>query len=132
MANFGGTEPSPISAQRTGRGVHGRDGSMRLRSTMPYRIEYDPKTHDHFAYLSTHERVTVLDKVERQLLHQPTTPTRNRKLLRASALAPWELRIGHLRVYYEVSDGHEPVVTVRAVGIKVRNRVLIGGVEVEP
>jgi len=99
---------------------------------MPYRIEYDPTVRDHFGHLSTRDRVTVLDTVDRQLLHQPTVPTRNRKLLRASAVAPWELRIGHLRVYYEVSDDHEPVVTIRAVGIKVRNRVMIGGVEVEP
>jgi mRNA-degrading endonuclease RelE of RelBE toxin-antitoxin system len=105
---------------------------MRSRSTMPYRIEYDPKVRDHFGCLSTRDRATVLDCVDRQLLHQPMVPTRNRKLLRASELAPWELRIGHLRVYYEVSDADEPVVTVRAVGIKVRDRVLIGGVEVEP
>lgn len=58
-------------------------------------------------------------------------PTRQRKVLRANALAPWELRIGDLRVYYEVKDEPERVVVVKAVGVKKRNRVLIGGEEVE-
>jgi mRNA-degrading endonuclease RelE of RelBE toxin-antitoxin system len=57
-------------------------------------------------------------------------PTRHRKVLRANAVAPWELRIGDLRVYYEVKDDPERIVIVKAVGVKERNRVLIGGEEV--
>jgi len=34
-------------------------------------------------------------------------------------------------VYYEASEQAGPCVTIRAVGIKVRERVLIGGVEVD-
>jgi hypothetical protein len=56
---------------------------------------------------------------------EPTVETRNRKLMRPNPLAPWELRIGRLRVHYEVSDDPAPIVTVRAFGIKVRNRVRI-------
>ena len=41
-------------------------------------------------------------------------------------MAPWELRIGSLRVYYDAEEVPEPVVSVRAVGIKDRNRVMIG------
>jgi hypothetical protein len=44
----------------------------------------------------------------------------------AEPLAPWELRIGRLRVYYEVSDDPAPIVTIRALGTKDRNRVRIG------
>ena len=95
---------------------------------MPYRIEYDPKTWDHFSALTARERTTLLDVVDRQLLHEPTQPTRNRKLLRANPVAPWELRIGELRVYYEVSEG---IVTVRAIGVKRRDRVFIGKEEIE-
>lgn len=46
--------------------------------------------------------------------------------MRPNPLAPWEPRVGHLRVYYEVSVDPVPIVTVRAFGIKVRNRVRIG------
>lgn len=41
----------------------------------------------------------------------------------------FELRIGELRVYYEVNEGRR-VVEIRAVGIKDRNRVFIGGEEI--
>ena len=43
---------------------------------------------------------------------------------------PWVLRVGHLRVYYEVR-ARPAVVTVRAIGIKERNCVRIGGEEVD-
>jgi len=57
--------------------------------------------------------------------------TRNRKSMRPNPVAPWELRIGRLRVYYDVQEEPERVVTIRAVGIKERNRVYIGGTEIE-
>jgi hypothetical protein len=47
--------------------------------------------------------------------------------MRPNPIAPWELRIGHLRVYYEVGEDPKATVTVLAVGIKERNLVRIGG-----
>ena len=49
--------------------------------------------------------------------------------LRPNPLAPWALRIGDVRVYYDVQDALEPVVTIRAVGVKERNRLRIAGRE---
>ena len=46
--------------------------------------------------------------------------------MRPNPIAPWELRIGNLRVYYDVQEKPERVVHVRAVGIKLRKRVHIG------
>ena len=60
-------------------------------------------------------------------MHQPTVETRNRKPMRPNPLAPWELRIGKLRVYYDVEEEPEGAVYVRAVGVKERNRVRIAG-----
>ncbi len=98
---------------------------------MAYRIDYSPEAEDHLMALRVREGNIVLDAVARQLAHQPTVSTRNRKLLRANPVAPWELRIGNLRVYYEVRDEPEPVVIVKAVGVKDRERVVIGGEEVK-
>jgi len=67
-----------------------------------------------------------LDTVDEQLVYQPMVETKNRKPMRPNPLAPWELRIGNLRVYYDVEDDPEPVVYIRAVGVKERNRVRIG------
>ena len=46
--------------------------------------------------------------------------------MRPNPVAPWELRIGSLRVYYDVEVEPELMVYVRAVGVKLRNRVRIG------
>jgi hypothetical protein len=73
----------------------------------------------------------VFDNVDRQLTHQPLVETRNRKPMRPNPLAPWELRIQNLRVYYEVEEGTEPIVLIRAIGIKRRNKVFIGHEEIQ-
>ena len=69
--------------------------------------------------------------IEAELRYQPDVETRNRKPMRPNPLAPWELRIGELRVYYEIEEDPGWVVTIVAVGVKDRNRVLIGGKEFE-
>lgn len=93
---------------------------------MPYRIDYSPDAEDHLRGLTARQRETVLDTVDEQLVYQPMVETKNRKPMRPNPLAPWELRIGNLRVYYDVEDDPEPVVYIRAVGVKERNRVRIG------
>jgi mRNA-degrading endonuclease RelE of RelBE toxin-antitoxin system len=95
-----------------------------------YRVEYAQVAVMHLRRFSARDRSLVLDEVARQLSREPQAPTRNRKLLRANVIAPWELRIGTIRVYFEVEEALG-VVTVRAIGRKVRERVLIGGVEVD-
>lgn len=57
--------------------------------------------------------------------------TKNRKPMRPNPVAPWELRIGNLRVYCEAQDEPEPAVLVLAVGRKERNRVRIGEEEIQ-
>ena len=75
--------------------------------------------------------MTVFDNVDRRLAHQPNVETRNRKPMRPNPIAPWELRIGILRVYYDIEEQPVPRVTVVAVGKKLRNRVIIGGEKME-
>lgn len=98
---------------------------------MAYAIEYSPDTLDHFRALTVRQRTTVLEAVDIQLMYEPTVETRNRKPMRPNPLAPWELRIGDLRVYYDVEEAPEPKVLIRAIGIKERNRVRIGRKEIE-
>ena len=90
---------------------------------MIYRIEYSPETEVHLRSLSARDRSLVLDAVEEQLGHEPTCENKNRKPMRPNPLATWELRIGDLRVYYEVEAIPERRVLIRAVGIKERERV---------
>lgn len=97
----------------------------------PYGIEFTDVADGHLSRLSARERKIVLDSLEEQLAYEPTKETRNRKHLRPNPLAPWELRLGDLRVYFDVVEKPRRVVTIQAVGIKDRGRVLIGGEEVK-
>ena len=73
--------------------------------------------------------------IHEQLTHTPAEETRNRKPLDQPATfgASWELRCGpanRFRVFYEVDPASQEVL-VLAVGVKDRNRLLIGGEEYE-
>jgi len=96
-----------------------------------YEIEFAESVQDHFRALTARERAIVLDAAERQLLHEPLKETRHRKPLRPNPIAPWELRVGQLRVFYEVTAGKPGVVRVLAIGRKRRNAVIIGGKEIQ-
>ena len=93
---------------------------------MAYLIEYSPEAEDHLYLLTARQQRIVVDAVDRQLLDQPALETKNRKPMRPNPIAPWELRIGDLRVYYEVEEQLQPKVIILAVGTKERNRVRIG------
>ena len=92
---------------------------------MPFAIKFAADVRQHLEALTARDRSTALAGLERQLLHEPFVETRNRKPLRPNPVAPWELRIGDLRVYYDVDEEPE-LVLIRAIGIKVRNLVRIG------
>ena len=98
---------------------------------MPHEIKFAQSVRQHLEALTAGERSKALDAMERQLLHEPLVETRNRKPLRPNPIAPWELRVGKLRVYYEVIPGDPGVVRIVAVGKKERNIVRIGGKEIE-
>ena len=73
------------------------------------------------------DRARAIEAIKVQLVHQPTVKTRHRKPLQANPIAPWELRVGRLRVYDDVRADPEPTVEILAIGVKDRNEVRIGG-----
>jgi len=87
---------------------------------MPFDIKFAADVRRYLEALTARERSTVLEGLERQLLHEPLVETRNRKPLRPNPVAPWELRIGNLRVFYEVVPGDPGV--VRIVGSREEGR----------
>ena len=50
--------------------------------------------------------------------------------MRANPLDPWELRVGALRVFYEVDASESDLVNILAIGIKRGNRLFIAGKEI--
>ena len=100
---------------------------------MPYTIEFAESVKEHFKHLTANQRAILLDAIEKQLTHEPLKETRNRRPLRPNPLAPWELRAGDLRVFYdpEIGEGETKIIKILAVGRKEGNRVFIGGKVVE-
>lgn len=94
---------------------------------MPYHIVYADEISNHIRALTARQQATVFAEINQQLSYEPAVETRNRKSLRPNTLASWELRVGDLRVYYDVQEAPEQQVNVAAIGIKVRNRILIAG-----
>jgi mRNA-degrading endonuclease RelE of RelBE toxin-antitoxin system len=68
-------------------------------------------------------RRQIVSAIEGQLYHQPTVPTRHHKPLSVDeasfAFEPplWELRVGDVRVFYDV-DQQQQTVYIRAVRAK--------------
>jgi mRNA-degrading endonuclease RelE of RelBE toxin-antitoxin system len=101
----------------------------------PFKLVYDAEVVRHLAGVERKYHSVIRRAVETQLRHEPEVETRNRKPLRrpVGLGATWELRCGpqnRFRVFYEpVQDRRE--VHILAVGVKVRNRLVIGTEEFE-
>jgi len=98
---------------------------------VPHRIQFTRVAIRHFARLDARQRSRVRDAIVQQLVHEPGVETRKRKRLRPNTLATWRLRVGEARVYYDFSDEPTPVVVIKAIGVKDRSRVVIGGEEID-
>ncbi len=95
-----------------------------------YRIEVTEEAKGDLSYYTAFERKLIVSEIREQLTHQPHVETKNRKPLRDSPLASWELRVSKYRVFYEV-DEVASTVSVVSVGHKEHNVLLIRGKEVQ-
>jgi len=97
---------------------------------VPYIVEFAQSVERHLRVLTARERTTVLDAIGRQLVHEPLKETRHRKPLRPNPIAPWELRVGQLRIFYEATGAESGVLRILAVGRKRRNILVVGDKEI--
>ena len=103
--------------------------------TIMFELGFAPETVEHLAAIERKHYRLIQKTLDEQLLYAPDQETRNRKPVEQPAPfgATWELRFGPgncFRVFYEV-DNSERMVWILAIGIKVRDRLLIGGEEFE-
>jgi mRNA-degrading endonuclease RelE of RelBE toxin-antitoxin system len=94
---------------------------------MAYKIEFADCVKEHFKHLNASQRSLLMDGIGKQLLYQPLKETRNRKPLRPNPIAPWELRIGNLRAFYDITSDQPNIVKILAVGYKKGNVLFIAG-----
>ena len=93
-----------------------------------FTIDLSDEALEELRHFRKRDSTTILDEIERQLSYQPDVETRNRKPLRAHPLGEWELRVDKFRVFYDI-DTENKAVLVKAVGIKVGNKLFIQGEE---
>ena len=95
-----------------------------------HQIEITPHARLDLAWYSAFEQKRIVTGIRGQLTHEPLVETRNRKPLRENPIAPWELRIGKYRAFYEVDESRSLVIVV-AIGHKEHNVLWIRGKEVQ-
>ena len=93
-----------------------------------YRIDVTEEAKIDLSHYTAFERKLVVSEIREQLTHEPLVETKNRKSLRDTPIASWELRIGKYRVFYEVNEPAQ-MVSIVSVGHKEHNILLIGGKE---
>ena len=101
----------------------------------PFALVYADEVKQHLRAIETKYHSLIRTEVEAQLLFQPNAETRIRKPLKRPIAfgTDWELRLGpdnRFRVFYQVNAASREV-RVLAVGVKDRNRLLIGEEEFE-
>jgi mRNA-degrading endonuclease RelE of RelBE toxin-antitoxin system len=85
---------------------------------MAFSIEFAKSVKKQIRQLTADKRALLIDAIEKQLSYEPMIETRNRKPLRPNPIAPWELRVENMRVFFEISSEEPNVVHVLAVGEK--------------
>ena len=106
-----------------------------MDSKRAFELVYAPQVKQHLKAIERENYGLIRQEIETQLRFEPDVETRNRKpLKRAIAFeAEWEIRFGpsnRFRLFYEV-DRDTGSVHILAIGVKVRDRLYIGGEEVE-
>jgi hypothetical protein len=100
-----------------------------------FTLSFAPQAIEHLDLIESKYHGLLRRTIHEQLTFTPAEEIRNRKPLDQPApfAASWELRCGpdnRFRVFYDV-DAESQEVRVLAIGVKVRNRLSIGGEEYE-
>jgi len=97
----------------------------------PYTIIYAPIVKEHLRSIDRKHYTLIRTIIQERLAYEPNEENRNRKPLKRTVFesATWELRFGPdnlFRVFYDIHHA-EREVAILAIGIKVRDTVVIGG-----
>jgi mRNA-degrading endonuclease RelE of RelBE toxin-antitoxin system len=106
-----------------------------MMSKQSFELVYAPEVKEHLRVIERKYHGLIRQEIEQQLQFEPDVETRNRKPLKRPVTfeAEWEIRFGpnnRFRVFYEINQEQEEV-HILAIGVKKRNRLYIGGEEVE-
>ncbi len=80
---------------------------------MRHEIEFAPEAAQDYRDLDAHVRGVVRDAIETHLRHQPTRTSKSRiKRLRGVSRPQYRLRVGDLRVFYDVTESTMQILAI--------------------
>jgi mRNA-degrading endonuclease RelE of RelBE toxin-antitoxin system len=94
---------------------------------MRFEIEFREEAIDDLRQLKASLERKIMGEIEKQLVHQPEKPSKNKKCLENESAGfefeppLWELRVGEYRVFYDVDETLGKVI-VRAIRQKRRDQ----------
>jgi mRNA-degrading endonuclease RelE of RelBE toxin-antitoxin system len=99
------------------------------RRFVPFRIDFTPSAAADLAHFRAVDQRVIVEAIRVHLTIDADIESRRRKRLTANPVAPWELRVGDHRVFYEIAE--DAAVRILAVGIKEHNDLFIRGKKAE-
>ena len=88
---------------------------------MRYEVVLAPEAATAYGALTAYRRAEVRDALEHHLRHQPTRVSRSRiKRLRGVSRPQYRLRIGEVRVFYDVTDQAVEILAIVTKGDAAR------------
>jgi mRNA-degrading endonuclease RelE of RelBE toxin-antitoxin system len=97
---------------------------------MKYQLTFTLNAELDLAHFELPVRRVVIDAIKKYLSVDANIATRRRKPLRVNPIAPWELRVGTYRVFYEL-EMEAVRVKIVAIGCKDHNDLYIQGEKVD-
>ena len=96
---------------------------------MGFQVSFTPSAEADLAHFKAVNRCVIVEAIRVHLTTEAVSESRHRKRLTANPIAPWELRVGDHRVFYEIEG--DTTVTILAVGVKEHNDLFIRGRKVD-
>jgi mRNA interferase RelE/StbE len=96
---------------------------------MPFSILFTPSANEDLVFYPVSYQRTIVDAIKIHLTHDADQESRRRKKLSENPIAPWELRVGDFRIFYDIEGVSE--VKIIAIGHKVHNDLILRGKRVE-
>jgi mRNA-degrading endonuclease RelE of RelBE toxin-antitoxin system len=96
---------------------------------MQFTVIILPSADADLTYFRVHEQRIILTGIATHLAYDATTASKRRKKLDPNRIAPWELRIDHYRIFYDIEQ--PTLIKVVAIGYKDHNDLYIRGKKVD-
>lgn len=96
---------------------------------MKFTVIILPSADADLTYFRVQEQRIILTGIVTHLTYDAMIETKRRKKLDLNNIAPWELRIDHYRIFYNIENA--TMIKVVAIGYKAHNVLYICGKKVE-